>query len=148
MSMADHRLSVEVANIDHPMWCFRPMPGGGPDEHVGSIFYRIKGRGDFAPRDRTIVGQAFELVAPLVGGSLARFSEPSPKDLGRQTRRVLRCLLEGDGDKQIAVRMNLSRYTINQYTKLIYKHFNVKGRTELMARWIRRGWGTNFHWAE
>jgi DNA-binding NarL/FixJ family response regulator len=88
------------------------------------------------------------MVAPLLGGSLARFSEPSPTALPPRVRQVLKCLLEGDGDKQAAVRLHLSRYTVNEYTKQIYRHFGVQGRAELLARWVRRGWGARCAWAD
>jgi DNA-binding NarL/FixJ family response regulator len=58
----------------------------------------------------------------------------------------LRCLLEGDSDKQIAARLGLSAYTINQYTKTIYRHFSVSSRAQLMARWIKNGWGARAIW--
>jgi DNA-binding CsgD family transcriptional regulator len=56
-------------------------------------------------------------------------------------RQVLGCLLEGDSDKQAAARLRVSRYTVNQYVKLIFTHFNVTTRGELLARWIKRKWG-------
>ena len=65
-----------------------------------------------------------------------------------RVRQVLQCLLEGDSDKQIACRLSISRFTVNQYTKIIYGHFGVQSRTELLARWVRRGWGGRFPWAE
>jgi hypothetical protein len=55
-------------------------------------------------------------------------------------------LLEGDADKQVAHRLNLSAHTVNQYTKQIFRHFKVSGRTELLARWLRRGWGSRAAW--
>jgi DNA-binding CsgD family transcriptional regulator len=54
---------------------------------------------------------------------------------------VLKCLLEGDSDKQIAARLELSSHTVNEYVKRVYAHFGVTTRTELLARWVRRGWG-------
>ena len=54
---------------------------------------------------------------------------------------MLRCLLEGDSDKQVAARLRLSPATVNEYTKRIYRHFRVTSRAELLARWVRRGWG-------
>jgi DNA-binding CsgD family transcriptional regulator len=63
-------------------------------------------------------------------------------------RQVLRCLLEGDSDKQIAARLRISRYTVNQYTKTLYRRFGVSGRSEHFARWFRRGWGKLFAWAD
>jgi DNA-binding NarL/FixJ family response regulator len=72
---------------------------------------------------------------------LGSLGERSPADLPPRARQVLRCLLEGDGDKQIAARLAISPLTVNVYTKAIYKHFGVSSRTELLARWIRRRWG-------
>ncbi len=55
-------------------------------------------------------------------------------------RQVLACLLEGDGDKQIAARLRLSLHTVNEYTKVIFRHFGVRSRPELLTRWVRRKW--------
>ena len=65
-----------------------------------------------------------------------------------RARHVLKCLLEGDGDKQAAGRLKLSPFTVNEYTKQIYRHFGVQGRAELLARWIKRGWGARCAWAD
>jgi DNA-binding CsgD family transcriptional regulator len=127
--------------VDHVLWCFRSIPGGAGDEFSGVILERAIGRRDFSGRDRLVVREAHAAVAPLVGGPLARFADPSPRDLAPRVQDVLACLLEGDGDKQVAARLRLSAYTVNQYTKVIFRHFGVQGRSELLARWIRRGWG-------
>jgi DNA-binding CsgD family transcriptional regulator len=99
-------------------------------------------RRDFTPRLKALVREVNAAVAPLLGGPLARFDEPSASDLPSRVREVLQCLLEGDGDKQVAARLGVSRYTVNEYTKRIYQHFGVQGRAELLARWVRRGWGS------
>jgi DNA-binding CsgD family transcriptional regulator len=130
--------------VDHVLWCFRSIARGAVDEFSGAMLYRAIGRRDFSGRDRLIVREAHAAVAPLIGGALARFNEPSPSDLPPRARQVLGCLLEGDGDKQIASRLKLSQFTVNQYTKLIFRHFGVNSRPELLARWIRRGWGGRF----
>jgi DNA-binding NarL/FixJ family response regulator len=84
----------------------------------------------------------------LIGGPLARLDEPSPAALASRVRQVLRCLLEGDSDKQIAARLRLTRHTVNQYVKTIFRHFGTGSRAELLARWIRRGWGSKFAWSD
>jgi len=94
-----------------------------------------------------IIQEALAVIAPLLGGGLAKSNDPSPADLTPRIRQVLRCLLEGDGDKQIALRLGISKFTINQYVKILYRHFQVQSRPELLARWIRRGWGARFTWA-
>jgi DNA-binding CsgD family transcriptional regulator len=103
---------------------------------------------DFTLRDRTFIAELQRAIALLVGGPLASFSEPRVADLSPRQRQVLACLLEGDSDKQIAKRLDISGHTVNQHVKAIFKHFLVSSRGELLARWIRRGWGTRFGWLE
>jgi DNA-binding CsgD family transcriptional regulator len=129
-----------ILGVDNRLWCFRPIGSGAADEHIGIVLTRVAGRRDFRLRDRTLVREVQAMLAPLVGGPLARFAEPSASELPPRVRQVLVCLLEGDGDKQIARRLRLSTYTVNQYTKMIYHHFRVDGRVGLLARWVRRGW--------
>lgn len=131
---------------DASLACFRPVPGAA-DEFSEVYLARAVGERDFSRRDRAVVAEAMAAVAPLVGGPLARFSEPAPSNLPPRAREVLRCLLEGDSDKLVAARLGLTRNTVNQYAKVIYTHFQVQSRAELLARWVRRGWGTRFAWA-
>ena len=135
----DYQLAQRPCGLDHILWCFHPLEAAG-DESSGLILCRAAGRRDFDARERAIVREAHAALAPLVGRALARYSEPSPRELPPRTRRVLACLLEGDGDKQVAARLGMSPLTVNAHTKAIYRHFRVRGRIELMARWLRRGW--------
>jgi DNA-binding CsgD family transcriptional regulator len=126
--------------MDHTLWCFRSIPGAPSDENSGIILCRARGEPNFDLRERVLIREALATLGPLVGGPLARFSDPSPHDLAPRVRQVLACLLQGDADKQVASRLKISPFTVNQYTKTIYRHFRVRGRVELMARWLRRGW--------
>jgi DNA-binding CsgD family transcriptional regulator len=128
---------------DHTMHCYRSLGG---DHHVSVTLARLNGERDFSTRDRTVVSELQRLVAPLIGGALAGFTEPSPMELAPRVRAVLACLLEGDSDKQVAARLRLSVFTVNQYVKVIFTHFGVSSRPELLARWIRRGWGNKGGW--
>src|SRR5262245_54050427 len=125
---------------DHTLCCFRAI-SGTPDEYAEVFLARATGERDFSAWSRAVAAEAAAVIAPLVGGALARFAEPAPSALPPRTRAVLRCLLEGDGDKQVAARLRLSQLTVNVYTKAIYKHFGVSSRAELLARWVRRRWG-------
>jgi DNA-binding CsgD family transcriptional regulator len=133
--------------VDAILSCFSPLAGRF-DEYAEVYLARAYGERDFSERDGAVVEEAFAAVGPLVGGPLARFTEPSPADLPPRARQVLRCLLEGDSDKQIGLRLGLLRHTVNQYAKRIFAHFGVGSRAELLARWVRRGWGGRFAWAE
>jgi DNA-binding CsgD family transcriptional regulator len=145
---ADHLVVQRAFGVDHILYCFRAIPGAKPGVCSGVILNRAKGRRNFSARDRALVREAHDRLAAMVGGPLARFADPSPRELTPRVRETLACLLEGDGDKQIAARLNLSRHTVNQYIKTIFAHFGVNGRSELMARWIRRGWGERFSWRD
>ncbi len=51
--------------------------------------------------------------------------------------QTLRCLLQGDSEKQIAAKLGISPHTIHVYVKSIYKHYNVFSRAELLAKWVQ-----------
>jgi DNA-binding CsgD family transcriptional regulator len=138
----------EPLGLDAGLYSFRPIPGVEADESTGFLLCRKKGRRDFSPRQRTIAQEAHAAISPHVGRALARFADPSPMDLPPRARQVLACLLEGDGDKQVADRLGIGVHTVNQYTKAVFRHFAVRSRAELLARWVRRGWCGRFSWAE
>ena len=138
------RVHHDPMGFGHHLICFQTLPGGG-DKVSGITLVREKAeRRDFRTRDQALVQAAHDAVVQLVGGPLAGFEEPSPADLPPRVRQVLQCLLEGDGDKQVALRLGLARHTVNQYAKVIFRHFGVSSRPELLARWVRRRYGTRF----
>jgi DNA-binding CsgD family transcriptional regulator len=141
----DDQIIHKTIGVDTVLWCFRSLPISA-DEQAGVIATREAGKRDFAGRDKALLAEAKAVITPLVGGALARFGEPSPGELPARTRRVLHCLLHGDGDKQVAARLTISPLTVNVHTKLIFRHFGVSSRAELLARWVRRGWGVG-SWA-
>jgi len=142
----EYQVILRSYGVDHTLWCFRSIGGSPVAEHAGTVLSRAEGRRDFDARDRLLVHEVVVALTPLIGGALARFAEPSPRDLAPRVRKVLACLLEGDGDKQMAARLGISPYTVNQYVKQVYRHFGVRSRPELLARWIRRGWGVRKTW--
>jgi DNA-binding CsgD family transcriptional regulator len=106
------------------------------------------GERDFALRHRSVFQEVLTQIFPHVGRHLSGFDEPSPANLPLRHRAVLRCLLEGDSDIEIAARLRLSVYTVFQYVKETYVFFGINSRRELIARWVRRGWGARFGWAD
>jgi DNA-binding CsgD family transcriptional regulator len=94
---------------------------------------------DFAPRHRRLLHLFHEELGRLIGPVLMLTGDPlSPTRLPPRVRETLRCLLEGDGEKQAAARMGLSRETVHQYVKTLYRHYRVASRAELLARVLRR----------
>jgi DNA-binding CsgD family transcriptional regulator len=59
-------------------------------------------------------------------------------DLSPREKQTLQKLLEGRGEKEIAVEMRLSVNTVHHYVKALYKHFHVFSRAELLAKWMER----------
>jgi DNA-binding CsgD family transcriptional regulator len=152
LSDREHEASTEgqlvrLAGLKHMMGCFRLLPGE-KDSFRSLCVWRSTAERDFTRRERVLLHEVQAAIVPLVSGPLARCSDPSPADLAPRVRQVLRCLLEGDGDKQIALRLGLARHTVNQYVKTIFRHFRVESRPELLARWIRCAWSKGFSWAD
>ncbi len=54
--------------------------------------------------------------------------------LPKRQREVLEFLLKGASLKEIAAHLRISRHTVNDYSKALYRHFGVAGRAELAAR--------------
>ena len=63
--------------------------------------------------------------------------DPRMDELPPRLRPVLRQLLAGDAEKQVALKLGLSPHTVHQYAKLLHRHFKVSSRAELLARFIR-----------
>jgi DNA-binding CsgD family transcriptional regulator len=53
--------------------------------------------------------------------------------LPKRQREVLELLLQGASLKEIASELRISRHTVNDYSKALYRHFDVSGRAELAA---------------
>jgi DNA-binding CsgD family transcriptional regulator len=125
------------SELDHVLVSFHRIEEGD-DHFCGLTIMRSLNEPRFSRRDKAFVAAVHGEIAPLVGRQLAAAHEPSALHLSPRLRQVLDCLLEGDGEKQIAVRLGLTPQTVNQYVKAVYRHFRVYSRGELLARWIRR----------
>lgn len=110
----------------------------------GVLFIMCNNHGvwDFSQRTKNVMQLMSISVANRLGRSLASNADPKPSELTPRCQDVLACMLEGDGDKQIAKRLRISPYTVNQHAKTIYRHFGVRSRPELLAFWLQRRWPT------
>jgi len=61
---------------------------------------------------------------------------PDPRSLPPRVRPVLGLLLAGLSEKQAADALGLSRHTVHQYVKTLYKLLRVNSRARLMALWL------------
>ena len=99
---------------------------------------RAIGDRDFTSREQRLLEFFHTELGRLIGGALASVTEPGIDPLSPRLRQTLGCLLEGDGEKQVAARLGLSQATVHQYVTALYRHFGVRSRAELLARVMRR----------
>ena len=60
------------------------------------------------------------------------------RPLPRRQSQTLTLLLQGDAEKQIAAKLEISQHTVHVYIKSLYKRFGVNSRAELLALLLRR----------
>jgi DNA-binding CsgD family transcriptional regulator len=118
----------------------------GLDDFVGSLAYtgpgssfslgvhRAVGDRPFAGRERLLIQLCVADVLPLLGARLAAGSARSLSALAPRLRQILLCLFEGDGEKQVAARLGISRHTVHEYLRRLHRAFEVSSRGDLMAR--------------
>ena len=59
--------------------------------------------------------------------------------LSPRQKQTLRLLLGGDAEKQIATKLSLSRHTVHEHVKAIYRSIGVSSRGELLAKFMHKG---------
>ena len=72
---------------------------------------------------------------PATSGEVA-IHDPRMDELPPRLRPVLRQLLAGDAEKQVALKLGLSPHTVHQYAKLLHRHFKVSSRAELILQFL------------
>jgi DNA-binding CsgD family transcriptional regulator len=100
--------------------------------------HRRIGERDFSPREARLLEFFHIELRPLIGRQLVSATEPSPGTLSRRLRQTLACLVEGDSEKQVAVRLGISATTVHQYVTDLYRRFRVQSRSQLLAHVLRR----------
>ena len=78
---------------------------------------------------RQLMGEKIESTKPK------DISAPLPH-LAPRVRQTLQYLLEGDSEKQIALKIGISQHTVHVYVKSLYKTMNVSSRGELLAKFV------------
>ena len=111
---------------DDHIYSFRRHPGG----RVSGIAIR-RGRGEraYSEEDRNLLELFHEEMLRL---------EPSAGEVGPplspRARDVLRLLLSGASEKQVAYELKLSQHTVHTYVKSIHSAYRVSSRAELLVR--------------
>ncbi len=75
-----------------------------------------------------------EFVLMLRRDAQSRPCDPRLSGLGPRLRQTLSLLLAGHAEKHIAARLAISRHTVHQYAKVLYRRMRVCSRAELFAQ--------------
>jgi DNA-binding CsgD family transcriptional regulator len=119
-------------DIDHSLYCRLTLPDGS-DMAVG--LQRCPGDPIFTDREKAIV-HMLHTHAPQV--YYAREQRESEIDkLAPRLRPIMRCLLRGDAEKEVAAKLKLSPHTVHRYAQVIYRQLDVHSRSELLAKYAR-----------
>jgi DNA-binding CsgD family transcriptional regulator len=115
----------------------RHTPPGRDWRHI-IVMNRLLGDRPFGRRERRLI-HLFQLeIAPMQGLALATSEQPGTVALSPRLRQTLEALLDGDSEKEAAIRMGLSVHTVHEYVTALYRQFSVSSRAELFARFLRR----------
>jgi DNA-binding CsgD family transcriptional regulator len=119
-------------DIDHSLYCRLTLPDGN-DFSVG--LQRCPGERCFSERDKAIV-HFLHSNAPHVY-AVCPAAKPEIAALAPRLQPVMRYLLQGDAEKEVAAKLRLSPHTIHRYTQAIYRELHVNSRGELLAKYAR-----------
>jgi len=128
------KLYATPAGVDHIISPVFPL--AAPNCVVGSGVMRRHGRPRFTDAEQQLLfafnaelGWFYESIA-----APADRSTPGAASLRPRLVRTLEHLLAGQSEKEVARTIGVTRETVHQYVKEIYKHFGVSSRAELLAR--------------
>jgi DNA-binding CsgD family transcriptional regulator len=120
--------------IDHSLYCRVALPDG---TDVGVGVQRSPGDPKFSDREKAIV-HLLHTNAPHVYSVRAPAASSELDGLAPRLQPVLRYILQGDAEKEVAAKLKLSRHTVHRYTQVIYRQLDVHSRGELLAKHARR----------
>lgn len=109
-----------------------------PRRPEGITIDRAHGERAFGAREVAILKLLHDEIGPLVGVRLATEEHLCRDGLSKRLRETLSLLLHGLSEKQVAGKLDLSVKTVHEYVGMLYKHFQVSSRGELMAYFVRR----------
>jgi DNA-binding CsgD family transcriptional regulator len=130
---------------DHYKKLRKPL-GLGPTMYVkivaGSIeretivmLCREEGAEAFTERDAYLVDLCLSEMAWPFTPDMS-YTDPTVENLQPRLKKVMKLLLEGDSEKQVAYKLGLSPHTVHEYVKNLYAELNVSSRGELLAQYV------------
>ena len=131
-----YRLYYLARNHQDAIWAGVPI---NADTEIYFGLYRAHRRPGFSPADRDAVAYALRGLRwlhrqQMLGHGLLLSASP----LTRAEHAVLRGLLQGLSEKQIAADVGHSPHTTHEYVTRIFRKYAVHNRAALMALWLGR----------
>ncbi|HEY3393533.1 MAG TPA: helix-turn-helix transcriptional regulator [Lacipirellulaceae bacterium] len=99
---------------------------------------RPHGAPPFGHREVELLKLLHDEIAPLIGVRLATEEHLCRDGLSKRLGETLSLLLDGRSEKEVASALGLSARTVHDYVTMLYEHFEVSSRAELLAYFIRR----------
>ena len=111
-----------------------------PHVQCWSAWSLVTDRGEIPLRTRSerVLRLLHQQIAPLVGTRLSTWRDRNVSTLSITRRRVLMGLLDGHTETEIAVRSSRSPAAVHEHVTAIYRHFNVRSRSQLAAFFLRQ----------
>lgn len=98
-----------------------------PDEIIDAIRQAADGGTPMSPS-----------VARSLIDILARLTQPATHvDLSPREREMLKCLVDGLTNKEIATRMDVSPHTVDSYARTLFSKLKVRSRASAVARALK-----------
>ena len=128
--------------ISDRIWIIFPV-----DAHTESTFVLDRHRHPGQSRRRLFSDRDTALAAAVLRGQrrfhrqmiLSNGALRGVKVLSPLKRRILLCLLTGQGDKEVAAQVKLRPLSLRKYLTELYGEYGVKTRAKLMALWLGEG---------
>lgn len=99
---------------------------------------RPHGAPAFGQREVELLRLLHDEITPLIGVRLATEEQLCRDGLSKRLNETLTLLLQGRSEKEVASALKLSTRTVHDYVTMLYEHFHVSSRAELLAYFIRR----------
>jgi DNA-binding CsgD family transcriptional regulator len=144
------RLGVSSGQVDLPhragasvtcRWRYVAIPEADPEYHL--FFYEPIDDGSDALARSALRTEAapsqIQSVIDGVGSDESRSELPHPVDVAALTKReldVMKLLLDGKANKQIAQDLRVSHDTVKSHVQAIFRKLGVHSRAELMSRFV------------
>ena len=93
---------------------------------------------NFSAREAAMLNLFLREMSTISAQRLAPMSDGSLLMLPARLRDVLIALAEGEGEKQIAQRLTISRNTVHEYVRRLFDRYGVSSRSELLVRAARQ----------